>query len=34
MIVECELVLEVFLFYILPAWVKHQVVDINIQGLS
>ena len=31
---ECkQLVLEVLSFHVLPTWVKHQIVDINIQGL-
>ena len=33
-IIECKLVLKVLLFHILSAWVKHQIVDMNIQGLS
>ena len=31
---ECkQLVLEVISFHVLSAWVKHQIADINIQGL-
>ena len=33
-IVKCKLVLEVLPFYLFSAWVKHQIVDINIQGFS
>ena len=28
-----QLVLEVLSFHVLSTWVKHQIVDINIQGL-
>ena len=31
--VKCKFVLEVLLFHILPAWEKHPIVNINIQGL-
>ena len=32
---ECkQLVLEVLSFHMLSTWVKHQIVDINIQDLS
>ena len=32
-IVESEFALEVLSLHTLSAWVKHQIVDINIQGL-
>ena len=32
---ECkQLVLDVLSFHMLSTWVKHQIVDTNIQGLS
>ena len=32
--VECKVAHEVLSFYILAIWVKHQIVIINIPGLS
>ena len=33
-IVACKPLLEVFSFHMLSAWVKHQIIIINIQGFS
>ena len=32
LLLNVNLYLKVFPFHMLPAWVKHQIVDINIQG--
>ena len=33
-ILVCKPLLEVFSFHMLSAWIKHQIVNINIQGFS
>ena len=33
-IVECRFVPELLSFHMLPDWVKYQIADKNIQGLS